>query len=364
MKKVYVCLLFTLLSAIMAGCAKDAESISAEDSSVLMSEEGGVLDDNRTVTLNLEDFWKIETNEDNTVKFVTGLELTVPDEWRENIVYETESDNSSFNRLLVCEKGNADAGLGGILFCLEYVEYTENPIVIMDRDIVFGLYEQGGKEYALLLTWPGDRQYSEDNQALINAYIELNSMAEKVNVDTNKMAHFTEKDISELERIIYESDTSEVFEEEKRMLSSINDDLLGCGWLLYTVPDQEDQDYKLYFFADESKDGAERLTPFEEMDFNLDQVDFVFPDARENNRSIGKFIGIYLFEPFTTKSGESAWIVVATYETDGRQYYDTRIYTPSEEGYVIDESMTEELNALYSDVEEYPVLQIMEMPHD
>lgn len=51
MKKVYVCLLFTLLSAIMAGCAKDAESISAEDSSVLMSEEGGVLDDNRTVTL-------------------------------------------------------------------------------------------------------------------------------------------------------------------------------------------------------------------------------------------------------------------------------------------------------------------------
>ena len=151
---------------------------------------------------------------------------------------------------------------------------------------------------------------------------------------------------------------------EKRMLSSINDDLLGCGWLLYTVPDQEDQDYKLYFFADESKDGAERLTPFEEMDFNLDQVDFVFPDARENNRSIGKFIGIYLFEPFTTKSDESAWIVVATYETDGRQYYDTRIYTPSEEGYVIDESMTEELNALYSDVEEYPVLQIMEMPHD
>ena len=160
------------------------------------------------------------------------------------------------------------------------------------------------------------------------------------------------------------SDASEVFEEEKRMLSSINDDLLGCGWLLYTVPDQEDQDYKLYFFADESKDGAERLTPFEEMDFNLDQVDFIFPDARENNRSIGKFIGIYLFEPFTTKSGESAWIVVATYETDGRQYYDTRIYTPSEEGYVIDESMTEELNALYSDVEEYPVLQIIEMPHD
>ena len=147
-----------------------------------------------------------ERNEGSTVKFATGLEMTVPDEWRENIVYETESDNSSFNRLLVCEKGNADAGSGGMLFCLEYVEYTEDPIVVMDRDIVFGSYEQGGKEYALLLTWPGDRQYSEDDQALINAYTDLNSMAEDVTVDTSKMSHFTEKDISELERILYESD--------------------------------------------------------------------------------------------------------------------------------------------------------------
>ena len=101
MKKAYVCLLFTLLSAIMAGCAKDEQSISAEDSSVFISEEGGVLDNDRAVILNMEDFWEIEMKENNTVKFVTGLEMTVPDEWREKIVYETESDNSSFNRLLV-----------------------------------------------------------------------------------------------------------------------------------------------------------------------------------------------------------------------------------------------------------------------
>lgn len=151
---------------------------------------------------------------------------------------------------------------------------------------------------------------------------------------------------------------------EKRMLLYGGCDALGCGWLLYTVPNQEDQDYKIYFFADKSKDCEERFKSFEEMDFNLDQADFIFPDVRENNKAIGKFIDIYLYEPFTTESGESAWIAVATYETGGRQYYDTRIYTPSEEGYVIDESMTEELNALYSDVEEYPVLKIIEMPHD
>ncbi len=48
MKKVWSCLLFTLLSAIMAGCAKDTENISAGNSSVLMSEEGTVLDNTDT----------------------------------------------------------------------------------------------------------------------------------------------------------------------------------------------------------------------------------------------------------------------------------------------------------------------------
>lgn len=58
----------------------------------------------------------------------------------------------------------------------------------------------------MFLTWPGDRQYSEDNQALINAYLELSSMVENVTINTNKMINFAEKDISELEWIVYESD--------------------------------------------------------------------------------------------------------------------------------------------------------------
>ena len=150
---------------------------------------------------------------------------------------------------------------------------------------------------------------------------------------------------------------------DKRMMLYGNCEL-GCGWLLYTVPDQEDQDYKIYFFADKSKDYEDRYKSFEEMDFNLEQADYVFPDARENNMAIGKFIDMCMYEPFVMESGESAWIVFATYETGGRQYYDTRIYKWSEEGYVIDETMTEELNALYSDVEEYPIWQIVEMSHD
>ncbi len=49
------------------------------------------------------------------------------------------------------------------------------------------------------------RQYSEDNQALINAYLELSSIAGNVTINTTKI-NFAEKDISELEWFVYESD--------------------------------------------------------------------------------------------------------------------------------------------------------------
>lgn len=137
---------------------------------------------------------------------------------------------------------------------------------------------------------------------------------------------------------------------------------LGCGWWVYSVPEQEELDYKIYFFS--GKNGDDMDKSFDEMDFDLGQADYVFPDAREGNIAIGKFTEMYLYEPFVMESGESAWIIIASYERDGRKYYDTRIYKWSGDGFVIDKAMTEELNALYSDAEEYPVLEVIEMPHD
>ncbi|MDE6640513.1 MAG: hypothetical protein K2K63_08325 [Acetatifactor sp.] len=179
----------------------------------------------------------------------------------------------------------------------------------------------------------------------------------------------SEADVSEEETVSTgerQQDIKLIDSVEKRMLlHGLCGGDLGSGWLLYTVPNQVNQDYKIYFFSCRNREDDEYKS-FEEIDFDLEQADFIFPDARENNVAIGKFIDMYLYEIFTTESGKSARIVIATYEIDGKQYYDTRIYTPDEGGYgyVLDESMTEELNALYADVEEYPVLQIIEMPHD
>ncbi len=60
---------------------------------------------------------------------------------------------------------------------------------------------------------------------------------------------------------------------EKRMMAYGNCES-GSGRRLYTTPDQEGQDYKIYFFADKSED-YEGDRSFEEMDFNLKQADFV-----------------------------------------------------------------------------------------
>lgn len=76
---------------------------------------------------------------------------------------------------------------------------------------------------------------------------------------------------------------------------------------------------------------------------NLEQADFIFHDVRENNMSIGESIGIYYNYSYTTESGNDGFIVIATYEMDGRQYFYTRIYTPDEEGYVLNESETNKL---------------------
>ncbi|MCM1540753.1 MAG: M56 family metallopeptidase [Blautia sp.] len=151
------------------------------------------------------DFWEILSDDGKTVRFATGLELVFPEEWRDRIVFETENDNDVVSRLLVCEKGNAEAGIGGILFMLELFEYTEDVTVVMDGDVVFGLYKPEDREYVLNMDWPGDRQYSEEDQALIDAYLELSETVGDVTLNTGAMSGFTSCGIDDLEWVIYES---------------------------------------------------------------------------------------------------------------------------------------------------------------
>ena len=138
---------------------------------------------------------------------------------------------------------------------------------------------------------------------------------------------------------------------------------LGLGFLAYTVPDNDNTDYRLYFFKSENEE--DRYLSFEEKSFNLSEASFVFPDVREGNVPMGKFKEIY-FMDYTDvlKDGSCDVIVIAVYEKDGNEYYDTRVYEEREKGFDVNVALSQELNEKYYNVENYPVEKIISMPGD
>ena len=131
---------------------------------------------------------------------------------------------------------------------------------------------------------------------------------------------------------------------------------LGLGSFVYSVPEKDDEDYKLYFFPSQS---------FEEMNYSLSEAAYVFPDVREGNIPIGRFKEIYFMDMGDIfRKDTSNVIVIATYEADGTEYYDTRVYEAGESGYVVDTALTQELNEKYYNVNDYPVHEIVALPDD
>lgn len=129
---------------------------------------------------------------------------------------------------------------------------------------------------------------------------------------------------------------------------------LGLGTLLYTVPNADNEDYRLYFFTSQSDD-----------DIDLSKASYVFPDVREGNASIGKFKEIYFMDTADVlQDGTQDVIVIAIYEKDGNEYYDTRVYEAAENGYVVNAALMQELNEKYYNVEDYPVQDILALPDE
>lgn len=155
--------------------------------------------DSGTSPLLPEDFWSVaETDGDRSVRFATGLEIIFPEEWQGKTVFETygwPEDDPHEMMLLVCEKGNLEAGIGGELFYLSLYENTDNMFTINDYNEVLGFYTQGGREYVLVRDTPGDRQYSEEDDALIDAYLRLSETIDKVIINTDNMTGFKEMKI-------------------------------------------------------------------------------------------------------------------------------------------------------------------------
>lgn len=135
---------------------------------------------------------------------------------------------------------------------------------------------------------------------------------------------------------------------------------LGTGYLAYSFSDGKDEDYRLYFFESENYEKS-----LEELDCNLEEADYVFPDVRENNAAIGDFSEIYFIEMIDIiGNGKSEILVIARYEKDDRKYFDTRVYEINAAGCSADFDLIQELNQKYSAVEDYPVGEVISLSHD
>ena len=121
---------------------------------------------------------------------------------------------------------------------------------------------------------------------------------------------------------------------------------LGSGTLVITIPHDDKQDYRLYFFADKNGEGQD--PNFNVKELKLEDADYVFPDAREGNIPIGTFQTFDVFQLGDIgKDGIEDILLVGCYGVDGELCLDARVYTECGDGYVLNTDLTQELNKKY-----------------
>ena len=137
---------------------------------------------------------------------------------------------------------------------------------------------------------------------------------------------------------------------------------LGLGLLTYTIPQQDDEDYRLCFFKEGGQEPDFGKGMSEAVYYPLERADYIFPDVRGNNVPIGKFMEIYFFDTVTIGGSSTAgMVVVAAYDVKGETCYDTRIYRWDGTGYSAEGKLMQEFNEKYYSEEEYPVEELYQL---
>ncbi len=153
-----------------------------------------------------ESFWNLAPETDfsvsNTLYFANGLQIILPQEWTDHIVLEIAYASGTGNNgdtLVVCEESNAQAGVGGVLFYMHYIDKDyygfspDSPYQMFGETIdrAYGLYERDGHEYALIFELPREMNYVEGNEEMQKVYEDLAAAVGEVQVITGHMENFT-----------------------------------------------------------------------------------------------------------------------------------------------------------------------------
>ncbi len=162
----------------------------------------------RNTDIDISQFWDEEAPYvENTLKFITGLEIILPDSWDGKTIFESSAGAASAPSsatFTVCEKTNAEADGSGVLFYLSfYLHEDGEEQYIFETDKVLGLYEQGDKQYVLVLEMPREMMYVEGNAELQANYEAVSADIDLLQIKTDGMSGFTECGADDLEWVEY-----------------------------------------------------------------------------------------------------------------------------------------------------------------
>lgn len=150
----------------------------------------------------IENLWDmVDSGNENILRFVTGLEIILPESWSGKIVTETSTGPAQYptsTTLVICEKTNAEEGVGGDLFYLCFDLYRDEYDLVV-TGTVLGLYEHNGQQYVLTLAKPGSLSYVEGDEERKTAYEELSNEVKSVRISTDRMQGFFRCGIDDLE---------------------------------------------------------------------------------------------------------------------------------------------------------------------
>lgn len=148
-----------------------------------------------------------KSSKQNILNFTTELQIVLPESWNDKIIIEIEPRTKEYGGgLIVCEKSNAEANAGGVLFYLKYYLKNEDdigPFEIFHMDKVLGVYKVDGEEYALILELPREMNYVEGSDEMQEAYEKLSDSVDEVQIKTDNMIGFTRCEIDDVGWIKY-----------------------------------------------------------------------------------------------------------------------------------------------------------------
>ena len=211
MKKKSICILGLIFMLTACTNETNVSSISPEENNLVQSVQQEVSETETQQEDTTESFWNQSTTDNsedtNVLNFVNGLQIILPEDWNGKIVTSASTPFNYGDTLIISEKRNAEAGVGGVLLYLDYINRNislEYPYQIYQVDTVLGVYKQEDEEYALILRMPREMNYVEGNEEMKQVYEDLKASIDKVQIVTDNISGFTECGIDSVDWIQYE----------------------------------------------------------------------------------------------------------------------------------------------------------------